>query len=63
MLYAAFYCDTDNCTYWCDQFLGVFDSKDKADEFILKQVESGQFNWRKLEDYEVREVQVNVPLD
>lgn len=62
-LYAAIFNETDNCTYWCDQWLGVFDDRSKADEFILRQLESKAYSWRDIKDYEVREIEVNVPFE
>jgi hypothetical protein len=61
-LYEAYYNDTDGYTYWAEQLIGIFDSKDKADKCILEEVESGEYNWRKLEDYSVRELELNQKL-
>ena len=62
-MYAAIYHDSDGYTYWCDVVLGVFNERSKADDFILREVESKQYGWRKLEDYEVREFEINIPWE
>ena len=59
ILYEASYNDSDGYTYSARIVLGIFDDRSKADQCILEEVESGEFNWRELEDYEVRELELN----
>lgn len=55
-LYAAMYYDTDGFTYGCENTLGIYDSRAKADERLLQWCEEHK---RDLDQAHVDERQLN----
>lgn len=64
ILYIAQFYDTDNITYGIDISLGVFSSREKAEEYIQSNIlNSLDIEKTVLDRYSLLEIEVDIPFE